>query len=101
MRESLEDLINHEIVQINPVHKFDVKGKELEFDYSMIDEGIHINDDFLTIIFDGTCHPAGQDDSDVQRDYTKMPLYDPNGKALQVLVSEYSLDSVLKSIIDL
>jgi hypothetical protein len=41
-----------------------------------------VNDDFISIVFDGTCHPADQEDDFSVRKYTKMPNYDPDGKEL-------------------
>jgi hypothetical protein len=46
----------------------------------LVDEGLYISDDFLTIIFDGTVHPADKEDSALTRNYSKMPYFDPEGK---------------------
>jgi len=69
-------------------------------DYDLVDTGVHVSDTFISIVFDGTFHPASFDDSQIERDYTVMPYFDPNGRHLQVLVSEYSMNSILKTIID-
>lgn len=37
MRDSLTDIINHNIVKVNPKHEFEVKGHKMEFDYTLVD----------------------------------------------------------------
>ena len=66
-----------------------------------MDKGLNIDDKFLSFVLDGTCHLADAPHKNIQRTYNKMPLYNVNGKDLQVFVSEYSLTSFLKTIIDL
>jgi hypothetical protein len=72
----------------------------MEFDYNLADDGIHITDDYFSIIFDGTCHEAGIPYDSIVRSYSSMPYFDPNGHSLQIMLSEYSIGSVLKTIID-
>jgi hypothetical protein len=100
MKESLEDTINSNLYQIKTERTFAVKGIDVEMDYSLIDKGVHISDDFISIVFDGTFHPASFDDSSITRDYSTMPYYDPLGRHLQVLFSEYSMKSILKTVVD-
>jgi len=69
-------------------------------DYSLVDKGVHICDTFISVILDGTFHSASFDDSKIVRDYSAMPYFDPKGRHLQVLISEYSFQSILKTVID-
>jgi hypothetical protein len=84
----------------------DVKEHEFEeygfaVDYMLVDDGIHVSEDFISSIVDGTFHPIGVNDSSIERNFNTMPLYESNGRELQVLISEYSMNTVLRSMIDL
>ena len=62
---------------------------------------MHVGGDFISAVFDGTFHPASFDDTRIVRDFSSIPYFDGNGKQVQLLISEYSMNTILKTIIDL
>lgn len=56
MRESLADIVNQGIDKGKTSKTFPFKNQSLEFDFGLVDKGVHINDNYLSVIFDGTVH---------------------------------------------
>ena len=50
---------------------------------------------------DGTFHPLGVDENSIERYYSNLPFYKNKAEAkdVQVLVSEYSMNTILKTMI--
>lgn len=103
MRVSLNDIINHQLMsdKVKTSRQFLFKGRELEFDYRLTDDGVHITDNSLSVIFDGTCHPANEDHKHIKRNYNNMPVFDPQGNQLQIFIGEYAMTSFLETVVDL
>ena len=70
-------------------------------DYKLVDDGVNVCDDYLSIIVDGTFHPLGVNELLIERQYSSMPFYNSTGREVQVLVSEYSMNTILRSMIQL
>ena len=77
-------------------------------DFDLVGEGVHISDRYISTIFDGTFYPmhigtlpVPAEDSGAQavRGYNYLPYYMNNGRDMQVMLSEYSINVMLKSII--
>lgn len=75
MKESLEDTINHALWRASYSRTLDVFGRTLEIDYAFTDQGIAISEDYISLIFDGTCHPADKHDDVQSRKYSEMPYF--------------------------
>lgn len=99
MRQALTDTINSNLHTRNNSRQFPEYG--FEVDYSLVNEGIIISDNFISTVNDGTFHPIGMNESSLVREFSEMPLYDLNGREVQVLISEYSLNTIIKSVIEL
>jgi hypothetical protein len=99
MRKALEDTINSNLHERNNSQQFPQYG--FEVDYSLVNEGIHVSDKFISTVLDGTFHPIDEVDASITREYQEMPLYDVNGREVQALISEYSLNTILRSVIEL
>jgi hypothetical protein len=69
-------------------------------DYGLTDKGVHVSDDFISTIFDGTMHEANISSGDIVRHFSQMPYYDPTARDMQIFVSEYSISTILKTVVD-
>ena len=86
-------------MSIDASYDFDQFG--LEVDYSLVEQGIMVFDKFISVVLDGTFHQVNQHDTMMNMTYNKMPYYLEDGREMQVLVSEYSLNSILSSAVQL
>ena len=77
--------------------------KGFEVEYKLVDDGVNVCDDFLSVIVDGTFHPLEVDENSIERYYSNLPFYKNKAEAkdVQVLVSEYSMNTILKTMIQL
>ena len=82
MKRALEDTINQNIIANHKEASKDFEDLGFEVDYSLVDEGVHVTDKFISVIFDGTFHKIGIDDSKIQRTYNNLPYYEENGRNL-------------------
>jgi len=79
------------------------KNDKIDVDYSFVDEGIVVTNDYISLLFDGTFKSAQTNatSSSSNKRYTRMPLHDPDGAEIQLMISEYSLNSMLLTAVDL
>jgi hypothetical protein len=57
-RKALEDTINSNLHGLNSHERFPKYG--FEVDYSLVNEGVIVSDNFISTVLDGTFHPIGQ-----------------------------------------
>lgn len=98
MISALEESINQYIVKIDTNKKFD--DYNLVIDYSLVDEGVHVSDKFISITFDGSVHTIGQALPPQQRAYSTLPYFKPDGKDFQIFISQYTMESILVSVVE-
>ena len=99
MRDALEETINSNLHERDNFEQFPKYG--IEIDYSLVGEGIHVSDNFISTILDGTIHKIGEDEASITKEFQSMPLYDVSGREVQILISEYSVNTILRSLIEL
>lgn len=100
-RKALEEMINDMLLK--EPREIDVDKNQIEIDYRFLGDGIYVTDDFLSVTMDGTVSATSQrgKNNGPKEKYTKMPLHDTDGAEIQVLVSEYTLNTVLQTAVDL
>ena len=82
--------------------ELEYKNDKIDVDYSFVDEGIVVTNDYISLVFDGTFKSAQSNaTSSAMKRYTRMPLHDPDGAEIQLMISEYSLNSMLLTAVDL
>lgn len=75
-------------------------SESLAVNDELVGDQIHITDDFISFQFDGTVHTIGEEES-FDRKFNKMPFYDKNGGEFQVLISEYTVNTIMRSVVEL
>ena len=73
----------------------------LEIDYGLLeDNGLIVTEEYLSIVADGTFHLVSEQEPD-RKDFTVMPVHVAEGEEVQVLISEYTLNQLLLSVVKL
>ena len=100
-RKALEGMINDMLLK--EPREIDVDKNQVEIDYRLLGEGIYVTNEYLSVIMDGTVTATSEigKNNGPKDKYTKMPLHDTDGAEIQVLVSEYTLNTVLQTAVDL
>ena len=100
-RNSLEEIVNQ---ALSTPRELEFKNDLIDVDYSFVDEGIVVTDDYVSLALDGT-FTAVSGNKNIQtplvKKYTRMPLHDPDAAEIQFMISEYSLNSMLLTAVDL
>ena len=79
----------------------------MDLDYRLIGDGIVVTDDRLTLIMDGTFRSLLHDgihhmDANEEHEYsTPLPLYVEGRGPAQIIVSEYSMNTLLEAAFEL
>lgn len=58
--------------------------KGFEVEYKLVDDGVNVCDDFLSVIVDGTFHPLEVDENSIERYYSNLPFYKNKAEAKDV-----------------
>lgn len=100
MIESVESLIDFAI-DIAPT----IAGSKdygFEVSYALVDKGIYVSDDYLSVVIDGHVDKLGQGNRNYGRDFGEgLPYFKNSAKDLQVFLSEYTLNTMLSAVIEL
>ncbi len=100
-RKSLEEIVNQ---ALSTPRELEFKNDLIDVDYSFVDEGIVVTDDYISLALDGT-FTAVNGYKNIQtplvKKYTRMPLHNPDAAEIQFMISEYSLNSMLITAVDL
>lgn len=72
----------------------------VDVDYSLIGQGVYFTDDYFSVVMNGTVHLANQS---LPRGhaFTEMPVHNDDGSEIQLMISEYSINSVLFTAVEL
>ena len=100
-KKSVEEVVNEALATPK---ELEYKNDLIDVDYSFVDEGIVVTDDYVSLAFDGTFSAVKGHNSIAppsNKKYTRMPLHDPDAAEIQVMISEYSLNSMLLTAVDL
>lgn len=92
-RLSLQKLVNEMLSAAPRDMKFD--DGTVDIDYSFVGQGVAVTDEYFSVILDGTVSSVQHKNVSATKKYTKMPLHDPDGAEVQMMISEYSLNSML------
>lgn len=84
-------------------------NRTMEVDTQLVDKGVKVTDNDITVIMDGTFHSAFEDigrvsysQIDQVHDYgTPLPLKETKRGAAQMLISDYALKSLLTTSLEL
>lgn len=99
--KDLERFLNQELIDFPKNAKLDTKGK-LEVDYNLLPPGIITSEDYIAVLIDGTFHLEGEEHEVGHLDhFNEIPIFQPQGKLVQIVVSDYVLNTVIHSIIEL
>ena len=75
--------------------------RSLFFDYTLIGPGVHLTDDTMSVLMDGSFYSENTPEiPDSEKEYVEMPLYRNDSWEIQAYISEYSINSLLKAVID-
>lgn len=99
--DSFQGVINDLLLSVP--REITLSGGNLEVDYGLIDKGIIVTDNYFSVITDGTVHVASEKEYEhPERNlYTLMPVHVPEAEEIQILISEYSLNRILDSVVEL
>lgn len=71
-------------------------------DYALVNEGIVVTDTYFALVMDGTVHLANATEpAQKAKTYSTMPAHEADGAEVQLLVSEYSLNTMLLTAVEL
>lgn len=104
MRHALAGLINKFLAPRDLVQDFTIQeNTHLTLNYSLVDEGVHVSDSFVSAVFDASFHPANSTHGEKTHvnDFNNLPFYEKKGRDLQVMVSEHTINSLLISVVEL
>ena len=76
----------------------------LEIDYQLVGEGVIVTDDYLALIMDGTFHSVreGYHEDDEKPQYmSPMPYHRNDRGPAQVMISDYTMQSMINASLDL
>ena len=71
----------------------------MEIDFQLIDQGVRFDQQYLSFVLDGTFHTLeGQmPDKDHTFDSIPLPLWRTDRQPAQIIISDYSINSLLES----
>jgi len=94
-RKSLEAMINDML--LSEPREIDIDGDQIEIDYRFLGDGIYVTDDFFSVTMDGTVTATStlNENRTQSKKYSKMPLHDSDGAEIQIMVSEYTMNTIL------
>lgn len=78
-KKSVEDIVNE---ALSTPKELEFKNDLIDVDYSFVDEGIVVTDDYISLAFDGTFSAVKGTNNiapPANKKYTRMPLHDPDG----------------------
>jgi hypothetical protein len=79
-------------------HEFVFDNDQVAIDYSLVNEGVVVTDTYFAVIMDGTVHLKNESEAskrERERLYNLMPAHDSDQAEVQIMVSEYALNSIL------
>lgn len=99
-KNAIQSIVNDLLSEVPT--KAVVEGGELEIDYALVGQGIVIEEKFISVLMDGTTHPSSKPHKDEKdKNFNMMPVHVDEGQPIQVLLSEYVLNSFMISVVDL
>jgi hypothetical protein len=78
-KKSVEDIVNE---ALSTPKELEFKNDLIDVDYSFVDEGIVVTDDYISLALDGTFSAVKGTNNiapPANKKYTRMPLHDPDG----------------------
>ena len=83
----------------NTAPKTDITTYDLEVDLALTGNGVVITDHWMAVPLEGTFHPENIPEP-ITKALNSMPLYREDGNIVQIFFSEYSLNTILSSVIE-
>ena len=105
--EFVDTIINQSFISYDQhTHLYE---ETMEIDYQLVGEGVHVTDDYVSLIMDGTFHSIRsdadekwEDEGDSEHLYASpLPLHLDDQGSAQVFISDYTLNSLVNAAIDL
>lgn len=100
--DMIQQLINDQVLTYEQHTR--LYNDTLEIDFQLVDEGIRVTDDYMAMVMDGTFHQVmmGWDYSQHESEYmSAMPFHNEERGAAQVMISDYTIQSLINSSLDL
>ena len=74
----------------------------MEVDFQLVDDGVVITDDYISLTMDGTFHALTEEATQDEEGYRRaIPIYKNDREPSQFIISEISMNSFLKATQDL
>ena len=78
----------------------------MEIDYQLVGEGVKVTDDYFSMIMDGTFHSvaaeqAHEDEGETHEYMSPLPYHQDGRGPAQVMISDYTLNSLINASLDL
>lgn len=70
-----------------------------QVNYKLVDEGIYVSDDFLSVVFDGSFEQIGTHHSIAPKQFDAIPYFKSGGRDLQMFFSEQTVNSIMRTVI--
>lgn len=88
----MQGVINDLLLTVPRSLSFD----NIEVGYSLVGDGVYVSSEYISMVLDGTVHLVNDTNfSEKDKVYTKMPLHDRDASEIQMMISEYTLNSAL------
>ena len=99
-RLALQGVINDLMLTVS--NQIVIDDGQIMIDYSLVSDCLTVTDDYVAVAMDGTVHYKGQAEPDASdKVFTTMPVHDPDGAEIQLMVSEYTMNSVLLTAVEM
>ena len=76
----------------------------IQIDYALVNEAIVVTDEYFSLVIDGTVHMKNESELSMNQKeklYNTMPAHNPDAAELQLMLSEYSLNTMLLTAVEL
>ena len=95
-----EQAVNNLLIKVPTTATFD--DGQVSIDYSLVNDAIVVTDEYFSIVMDGSVYLANTTEpAQKAKQYTTMPPHEADGAEVQLLVSEYTLNSMLLTAVEL
>lgn len=95
-----EQAVNTQLLKVPTEATFD--NGQVAIDYALVNEGIVVTDTYFALVMDGTVYLTNTTEpAQKAKSYSTMPAHETDGAEVQLLVSEYSLNSMLLTAVEL
>jgi hypothetical protein len=99
-RAALQELVNQLLLTVPQNFEFDQEKGKVAVDYHLVDKGIFFTDEYFSIVMNGTIHLVNKSNRG-NTYFNTMPIHNDDGAEIQIMLSEYSINSALLTAVEL